>query len=73
MTAVLAFDELVAQYAEKVRANLESDGEYAYAVGFVAALTDPGIRHSNAVRLLHVRAVVAAAEQVRAERAGVLV
>jgi hypothetical protein len=73
MTEIVDFDDLVRRYVDKVKAHLSRDPEYAYAIGFIDALTDPTVRHSNTARLQHARAAVAAVEQVRTERAEVLV
>lgn len=62
------FQTLVDLYALRIRRDVRTGGELGYAHAFVEALTDCEARHSNARRLQQVRAVNAAAEQVRAER-----
>lgn len=62
------FKVLVDRYAERIRRDCRTGGELGYAHAFVEALTDGESRFSNARRLQQVRAVNAAAEQVRAER-----
>ncbi len=68
MTDVVAFEDLVGSYVDQVRAHLSPDSEYAYAVGYIAALTNPVTRFSAVARLQHVRAVVAAVDRIRSER-----
>lgn len=59
---------LVDEYARMIRRLCVAGGEEAFAIAFVDALTNPDSRHSNTRRLQRVRAVTAAARQVRAER-----
>lgn len=65
---LMTLDQLVEQYAARMRRDCRVGGELGYAHAFVEALTDPQARFSNADRLLKVRAVNAAATLVRAER-----
>jgi len=67
-TVIVDVDELVDLYALRIRRDVRTGGEMGYAHAFVEALSDGESRHSNARRLQKIRAVVAAADQVRAER-----
>jgi len=67
-TVIVDVDELVDLYALRIRRDVRTGGEMGYAHAFVEALTDGDARHSNARRQQKIRAVVLAAEQVRAER-----
>lgn len=73
MTDVIVDDcqDLIDLYALRIRRDCRAGGEMGYAHAFVEALSDGESRYSNTKRLQKVRAVVAAAEQIRAERQAV--
>lgn len=71
MTETVVVDDLqdlIDLYAQRIRRDCRTGGEVGYAHAFVEALTDGDSRHSYARRQQKIRAVVAAAEQVRTER-----